>query len=63
MEEEAKNHSQCEEFTTEHIVNNAKNLMKEIVSFNHEFEEFLGDQRKLAKELWNNVTRYNILDR
>lgn len=63
METEAENLLHCDELTTEHIINTANNLMKEIINFNTELAAFLEDQRKLAKELWNNVTRYNILDR
>ena len=62
MEAESKNHSKCDESKTEHLINTSKNVMKEIVDFNFEFTQFIEDQRKLARELWNNVARYNILD-
>lgn len=46
----------------EQFLNTVKLTVKEIREFNSKFGEFLEQQKKLAKDLWNWVTRYNILN-
>ncbi|CAG9801950.1 unnamed protein product [Chironomus riparius] len=61
MEAGPSNLPDCDENGTEALVDMAKNVMKKIVEFNKDFTEFIEAQRMLAKKLFNNVTRYNIL--
>lgn len=39
-----------------------KTTLKAVKEFNSMFTEFIDDQKKIAKDLWDWVTRYNILD-
>lgn len=63
MEAGPSNLPDCEENKTEALVDLIKNAMKEIVEFNQDFTKFIEDQRMLARKLFNNVTRYNIITR
>jgi hypothetical protein len=52
----------CDVEALEHFMNSVKLAAKEIKQFNLKFAEFQEQQRKIAKDLWTCVTRYNILD-
>lgn len=52
----------CDRKAMEQFMGTIKSTVAEIKKFNSEFLEFLDQQRKLAKDLWNLVTRYNILN-
>lgn len=52
----------CDEKALEQFLTAVKLTVKEIKEFNLFFTEFLERQKKLSKDLWNWVTRYNILD-
>lgn len=62
LESDNKNQSVCDEIKMEQLLNTVKTLLNEIIDFNIIFAEFIDENKKLARDLWNNVTRYNILD-
>lgn len=52
----------CDKEAGESLMNGLKRLVMAFNEFNKEFSEFLEKQKKLSKDIWNLVTRYNILD-
>lgn len=52
----------CDKEAMEQFLSTVKSIVKEIKEFNIFFTMFLEQQKKLGKDLWNWVTKYNILD-
>lgn len=56
------NLTDCDKQALEQFLLALKKILKQIKEFNLYFSEFLEQQKKSAKDLWNSVTAYNILD-
>lgn len=52
----------CDVKLFEHFLDALETTLKAIREFNSSFTEFIDEHKKTAKDLWNWVTRYNILD-
>lgn len=52
----------CDDNSMDQFMRNVKTNVIGLQKFYARFEEFLSEQKKQSKELWNCVTRYNILD-
>lgn len=52
----------CDGKAMDQFIKMIKTTILEIGDFNSSFMDFLNQQKKHSKELWNWVTRYNILD-
>lgn len=52
----------CKKLSIEQLINMLKSMRNEISIFDSQFTAFVEEQKQLAHSLWNNVTRYNILD-
>lgn len=56
------NLTDCDKQALEQFLLALKTVLKQINDFSLFFTEFLEQQKKSAKDLWNSVTAYNILD-
>lgn len=52
----------CDKDSMRNFMDTIKTTVKAISIFNNEFTDFLDESKKLAKDLFNWVTRYNILN-
>lgn len=52
----------CDKESMRKFMDSIKTTVKAISIFNNDFTEFLDESKKLAKDLSNWVTRYNILN-
>lgn len=60
--EENGNANECNKKSMEQFMKTVKTTICEVGNFNANFTDFLSQQKKQSKELWNWVTRYNILN-
>lgn len=54
--------TECDLKLFETFMEAVKTTLKAVKEFNSMFTEFIDDQKKIAKDLWDWVTRYNILN-
>ena len=54
--------TECDLKSFDQFLDSLKTTLNEIKEFNATFTEFVDEQKKITKDLWNWVTRYNILN-